>query len=58
MNSSVRNKEDGPVRSDTHALLWFHTQDARLSDRTRTAIESGEHECWYSIISLWEIARA
>lgn len=44
------------VLIDTHALLWFHTQDARLSDKTRTAIESGEHECWYSIISLWEIA--
>ena len=44
------------VLIDTHALLWFHTQDARLSDGTRTAIESGEHECWYSIISLSEIA--
>jgi PIN domain nuclease of toxin-antitoxin system len=44
------------VLIDTHALLWFHTQDARLSDRTRTAIESGEHESGYSIISLWEIA--
>lgn len=44
------------VLIDTHALLWFHTQDARLSEKTRTAIESGEHECWYSIISLWEIA--
>jgi PIN domain nuclease of toxin-antitoxin system len=56
MNSSVRNKEDQPVRSDTHAPLWFHTQDARLSDRTRTAIESSEHECWYSVIVLWENA--
>lgn len=44
------------VLIDTHVLLWFHTQDAGLSDTTRTAIESGEHECWYSIISLWEIA--
>ncbi len=44
------------VLFDTHALLWFHAQDARLSDRTRTTIESGTHECWYSIISLWEIA--
>lgn len=44
------------VLFDTNALLWFHTQDARLSVRSRAAIESGEHECWYSILSLWEIA--
>ncbi len=31
---------------DTHALLWFHSQDSRLGTRTRIMLESGEHTCW------------
>lgn len=41
---------------DTQALLWFHSQDPKLSGDKRRMLESGEHECWYSIVSLWEIA--
>ncbi|MBS1936516.1 MAG: type II toxin-antitoxin system VapC family toxin [Bacteroidetes bacterium] len=40
---------------DTHVLLWFHTRDPRLSARSRSNIESGRHDCRYSIVSLWEI---
>lgn len=41
---------------DTQALLWFHARDPKLSQDRRLMLESGEHECWYSIVSLWEIA--
>ncbi|MEO8734172.1 MAG: type II toxin-antitoxin system VapC family toxin [Flavobacteriales bacterium] len=40
---------------DTHALLWFHALDNRLSKNAIALIEAKENECYYSIISLWEI---
>lgn len=40
---------------DTHVLLWFHMRDPQLSATSRTLIESGRHDCRYSIVSLWEI---
>src|SRR5450755_962436 len=41
---------------DTHALLWFQTDDPRLSAAAKTAIEDPTNERWLSPISLLEIA--
>ncbi len=41
---------------DTHALLWFLANDARLSHTAKTAIEDPNNERWISPISLLEIA--
>jgi PIN domain nuclease of toxin-antitoxin system len=41
---------------DTHILLWFLTNDKRLSQTARTAIEDVSNERWLSPISLLEIA--
>ena len=38
---------------DTHALLWWITDDTRLSRRARSAISSGE--ILVSVVSAWEI---
>lgn len=44
------------VLLDTHTLLWFLAGDARLSRKTRTAVESRHNVCLLSDVSLWEIA--
>jgi len=41
---------------DTHTLLWFQTDDPKLSALARTAIEDPTNERWLSPISLLEIA--
>jgi PIN domain nuclease of toxin-antitoxin system len=41
---------------DTHTLLWFLANDARLSPTAKTAIEDPTNERWLSPISLLEIA--
>ena len=41
---------------DTHTLLWFLTNDKKLSDRARQLIENSNNESFLSIVSLWEIA--
>src|SRR5947199_7031211 len=41
---------------DTHALLWFLADDAKLSRAAKTAIEDPANERWLSPISLLEIA--
>ena len=41
---------------DTNALLWFLTDDTKLSGRARQLIESSSNESFLSIVSLWEIA--
>jgi PIN domain nuclease of toxin-antitoxin system len=38
---------------DTHALLWWITDDKRLSQRARAAIAAGE--ILVSVVSGWEI---
>jgi len=38
---------------DTHALLWWVTDDRRLSSRARALI--GQGEILVSVVSLWEI---
>ena len=41
---------------DTHTLLWFLANDARLSPTAKTAIEDMANERWISPITLLEIA--
>ena len=41
---------------DTHTLLWFLTDDKKLSRRARQLIESSSNESFISIVNLWEIA--
>jgi PIN domain nuclease of toxin-antitoxin system len=41
---------------DTHALLWFQSDDPKLSATAKSAIELPTNERWLSPISLVEIA--
>lgn len=41
---------------DTHALLWWQTDDPRLSARARAAIADEANEVFVSAASAWEIA--
>lgn len=41
---------------DTHALLWWLTDDARLSPGARAAIADPERTVYSSPASAWEIA--
>ena len=41
---------------DTQALLWFLLDDARLTNKARTAIVELETQIITSLASLWEIA--
>ena len=41
---------------DTHTLLWFLVNDARLTRTAKTAIEDTANERWLSPITLLEIA--
>lgn len=44
------------VLLDTHALLWWFTDDPRLSARARAVIVDAENEILVSAASAWEIA--
>lgn len=48
-----------PTLLDTHAWLWWVTDDRRLSRRARTAIDTAQRDdnVWLSLISVWEIAK-
>ena len=41
---------------DTHTLLWFISEDKKLSDRAHRLILDSNSEIFLSIASLWEIA--
>lgn len=41
---------------DTHAFLWWITDDSRLSGRAREFISAGENELLFSAASGWEVA--
>jgi PIN domain nuclease of toxin-antitoxin system len=41
---------------DTHALLWWQTDDERLSTTARAAIADASNEILVSAASAWEIA--
>lgn len=40
---------------DTHALLWWHEDDGRLSAPAREAIQDVAHAVAISVVSVWEI---
>ena len=41
---------------DTHAFLWWISDDRRLSDRAREIIGDGCNELYFSAASGWEIS--
>jgi PIN domain nuclease of toxin-antitoxin system len=41
---------------DTHALLWWWTNDAKLSVKAKKAIQDERNQVWISAASAWEIA--
>ncbi len=41
---------------DTHAVIWFITEDKKLPPKTRQLIENTENDCFVSIATYWEIA--
>jgi PIN domain nuclease of toxin-antitoxin system len=41
---------------DTHALLWFATDDRQLSRRATRAMEADDAELYISAASVWELA--
>ncbi len=41
---------------DTHAFLWWITNDARLSSRVLELIGDGGNRLFFSAVSGWEIA--
>ncbi len=43
------------VLVDTHAVIWFITDNSRLSPVARKIIESPENICFVSIATFWEI---
>ena len=40
---------------DTNVLLWFISDNAKLSPEYKELIENPDNEIWVSIVSLWEI---
>jgi PIN domain nuclease of toxin-antitoxin system len=40
---------------DTHALIWFITDNNKLPINTRKFIESNDNDCYVSIATFWEI---
>ncbi len=41
---------------DTHAFLWWISDDPRLPEPARSAIASGGNDVFFSAASAWEIA--
>jgi PIN domain nuclease of toxin-antitoxin system len=41
---------------DTHAVIWFITEDQKLPGKTKQIIENIDNNCFVSIASIWEIA--
>jgi PIN domain nuclease of toxin-antitoxin system len=41
---------------DTHALIWFLSGDKQMPAPIRSTIADTSHNCFVSIVSLWEIA--
>ena len=41
---------------DTHAIIWFITDDEKLPVATKNLIENFDNDCMVSTASLWEMA--
>ena len=48
-----------PTLLDTHAWIWWVSEDRRLSPRAKDAIERGRQVdgLWLSLMSIWELAK-
>jgi PIN domain nuclease of toxin-antitoxin system len=48
-----------PTLLDTHAWVWWVTEDRRLSARAKSLIAASvaEQNLWMSLISVWEVAK-
>lgn len=48
-----------PTLLDTHAWLWWVTEDRRLSKKAARAIDTGRTNgsLWLSMISIWELSK-
>jgi PIN domain nuclease of toxin-antitoxin system len=44
------------VLLDTHAFLWWVTDDAQLSSRARRVMGDSSNNVYFSAVSRWEIA--
>jgi PIN domain nuclease of toxin-antitoxin system len=44
---------------DTHAWVWWVTEDRRLSKRAKNAIAAAlvQQDLWVALISVWELAK-
>lgn len=40
---------------DTHAVIWFITEDDQLPTHIKELIEDSDNTCFVSIVSLWEM---
>lgn len=40
---------------DTHAIIWFITDDEKLPQNVKETIQRKENNCYASIVSFWEI---
>ena len=41
---------------DTHAFLWFVTDDDKLSSNARSIIKNSNNEVYFSAVSAWEMS--
>lgn len=41
---------------DTHALIWYITDNSQLPGTTRQLIEMPENSCYVSVATYWEMA--
>lgn len=41
---------------DTHAFLWFVSDDNRLSSKARSLIKNHKNEIYFSAVSAWEMS--
>lgn len=40
---------------DTHAAIWFITDDDQLSDFSKELIKDSQNNCFISVATLWEM---
>ena len=41
---------------DTHAFLWFVSDDNRLPSKAKSIIQDGNNEIYFSAASAWEMS--
>lgn len=44
------------VLVDTHAVIWFITDDKKLPLNTKKILEDKDNKCFVSLATFWEIA--